>query len=237
MSNLLDMKLGGPFAVSRGASAVDPPLTGLIARYRADNEVTGTTDVSAWGDMTANGNHLSQGTGANQPALVTGVVNGKPVIRFTLANNDFLRRASFVGGTETQPYTQVMIAARTSGSAVQWAVSAGNTSFRSLGYDSDNTAQMFAGGIFDTASVINTSFHSLIGIFNGASSQIFLDNSSIGTGDAGGGELVGLCIGNGDATSSSPFGGDIAEVLVYDHALDATERTALAAYVAAQYGI
>jgi hypothetical protein len=228
---LLGAGLAGP-----ASAAPSPPLTGLAAWYRADLGVTEAgTGVSQWNDQSGNGHHVVQATDANRPALVTGVINAHPVIRFTRANTDRLVDTS--GLSISQPYTLVMVAARTATGGTQWVLSAGDGNYRCIGYDSDDTPQMFAGGIVDDAVPLNTAFHAFIGIFNGASSEIFIDNSSVVTGDAGSGSIGGVGIGVGNGTTGDPFGGDIAEVLIYDHALDGTERTALAAYVAARYAL
>lgn len=219
--------LGGAAAAELG-----PPLTGLAAWYRADLGVTGTTNVSAWADQSGNGEDIAQGTEANQPELVDDVVNGHPVIRFTRANTDFLTRATTPA--LSQPYTWVAVIKRTD-TATQWFVS-GDALFRGMLYDSDSTLELFAGGLFDTADAVDTNFHSLIGVLDGANSEGFIDNVSAGTGDANTGALAGILIGCGPS-GADPFGGDIAEVLLYDHELDTDERTELAAYIADRYGI
>ncbi len=239
MAQLLTGKLGGLTSFQGAYSgAVDPPLTGLDARWRADTGVTEAgTGVSSWVDMISSFD-MVQGTDANRPALVTGVINGQPVVRFTQANTDFLTQATGPTG-QAQPYTIAAVAKKTATGVVQWVLTAaGNNTFRNLGVDSDGTAIMFAGSTFDTADAIDTNFHAWVGIFNGASSELFLDNASLGTGDAStGASTTGFTVGGGNNAGSDPFGGDIAEVLFYDHALDASERTALDTYVAARYGI
>ena len=224
------------FASFSGAAAeAEPPQTGLIAWFRADTEVTeGTGGVSAWGDPVG-GFDLAQATEANRPALVAAVINGQPVIRFTRANADHLARATTP--TPVQPYTWVMVAALTTGSAIfQWAVSDG-ASFRSLGYNNSDQPAIFSGGVVADDVASDGNFHALIGVFNGASSEIFVDNASVVTGDAGAGNFSGGIVVGAGPSASDPLGGDIAEVLLYDHVLDASERTALDTYFAARYGI
>ena len=239
MAQLLTGKLGGLTSFQGAYSgAVDPPLTGLDARWRADTGVTEAgTGVSSWVDMISSFD-MVQGTDANRPALVTGVVNGQPIIRFTQANTDFLTQATGPTG-QAQPYTIVAVIKLTSTGVAQWTLTAsGDGNFRSMG-SNGTTAWMFAGSAFDTGDVVETTnFHSLIGIFNGASSEMFLDNASLGTGDAStGASTTGFTVGGGNSSGANPFGGDIAEVLFYDHALDSTERTALDTYFAARYAI
>ena len=226
--------IGGLIAGGTGA-APDPPLTGLVARFRADTEVTEDTGgVSAWGDPVG-GFDLAQATEANRPALVAGVINGHPVIRFTLANNDHLSRA--VTPAENQPYAWVIVAAHPIASgAGQWAVSS-TFAFRCVGYDSSDRPQMFAGSTLADNVALDANFHTVVGNFNSASSEIFVDGASVVTGDASTGNIAGLIIGAGAVAAGDPFGGDIAEVFLYDHVLDAGEIAAMDTYVAARYGI
>ncbi len=61
------------------AAAIGPPLDSLTAWQRS---VAGTGSMpGTWLDQSGNGNSLTQATGANQMALVNGVINGRPVIR------------------------------------------------------------------------------------------------------------------------------------------------------------
>ena len=39
-------------------------------------------DVSSWTDLSGNANHATQATTANMPIFSTGIINGKPIIRF-----------------------------------------------------------------------------------------------------------------------------------------------------------
>jgi len=70
---------------STGSAAWTPAqLTGLALWLDAADAGTITlngTDVSQWDDKSPNGYDLSQATAVNQPSLVTGALNGKPVIR------------------------------------------------------------------------------------------------------------------------------------------------------------
>src|SRR3990167_214787 len=84
-----------------GFQAVQPDfkptdISGLQLWLSADN-VDGSNNstlsdgnaVATWTDLSGNGNHATQATGANQPLFKTGIVNGKPVVRFD-GSNDYL---------------------------------------------------------------------------------------------------------------------------------------------------
>ena len=56
---------------------------GLQFWLKADAGVTATGGkVSVWKDQSGKGNDASQADAGSQPALVSGVINGKPVVRF-----------------------------------------------------------------------------------------------------------------------------------------------------------
>jgi hypothetical protein len=62
--------------------------------WRADQGITIATGVSQWNDLSGQGNHVTQGTGSAQPALIASVQNGLPCVRFTAASSQFLSKAS-----------------------------------------------------------------------------------------------------------------------------------------------
>jgi len=67
------------------AAAPTTPLTilGSLAWWvRADLGITTGTGVSAWADQSGNGVNFTQGTGASQPTLVAGAINGQPAVQF-----------------------------------------------------------------------------------------------------------------------------------------------------------
>lgn len=62
-------------------------LSGLVAWYAPESDIiidaTGTATVSSWGDLSGNGNTVTQGTKANQPGYgITNSLNGFPTLRF-----------------------------------------------------------------------------------------------------------------------------------------------------------
>lgn len=66
---------------------------GLVADYNADLETAGA--LATWTDRSGSLNHLAQATGANQPLVVAGILNGKKIVRFD-GTTDYMSKASFV---------------------------------------------------------------------------------------------------------------------------------------------
>lgn len=57
-------------------------IAGCQLWLRGDLGITTATGVSAWADQSGKGNHFTQATGANQPALVASNIGGQPGLRF-----------------------------------------------------------------------------------------------------------------------------------------------------------
>jgi hypothetical protein len=80
--------------VGEGANSAQASAnpSALVAWLKAD-AITGLANgatVSVWADSSGNGNDAMQPLNANQPAYVTGAMNGLPVVRFNAANSSFL---------------------------------------------------------------------------------------------------------------------------------------------------
>src|SRR5262245_14041307 len=61
-------------------------------------------------DLTANGNHQTQGTAALRPTYQSGVINGKPVYRF---NGTTQRTTVTYGAAMSQPFTRIVLLSST----------------------------------------------------------------------------------------------------------------------------
>ena len=79
----------------RGSQNWTPAQLGSSLALWLDAEDTATitlngTDVAQWDDKSGNGNHVSNGTAATQPAYLTTGWNGKPTVFFTKTGLEFL---------------------------------------------------------------------------------------------------------------------------------------------------
>jgi hypothetical protein len=126
-------------------------LPNAVAVFEADNPgvVYANADpVTAWNDLTSNGNDASQGTPANQPEYVTDALNGLPAIRFTAANSDSLSFAGAVSNGALDELTVLSFAANTSGGTGTVVTTEGATANEgfALGYDGTNRLLYEHGG-------------------------------------------------------------------------------------------
>jgi predicted alpha-1,6-mannanase (GH76 family) len=81
-------------AVGEGANSAQASAnpSALVVWLRAD-AITGLANgakVSTWADSSGNGDDAVQPLSANQPAYVTGAMNGLPVVRFNAASSSYL---------------------------------------------------------------------------------------------------------------------------------------------------
>lgn len=190
--------------------------------------------VSQWSDKSGNGNHATQGTGAAQPLTNANTMNGKNVITFD-STDDWLAAngvATVGEGDRTvfivaKPTTQVDIGVMT---AFQKSPDAGDTDQSKLEITTAGDIQhtTLTSEILDTRDwtdtpfVLSTTSAGTVGNarVNGAAADTNPTYTSKALSSSGffniGQEL--------DAASPSNFyGGDIAEILIYNRILSALE--------------
>lgn len=217
-----------------------PPLSGMMAWWKADAGVITTgSDVTQWNDQSGNGRNLTPGT---SPELATGVINGQPAILF--AEGDKLEVAG--GVSVTSPFSYAIVA-KTTFTAAELSsrsttiISSYDTSFGGWIYIGDqNRIQMFNDDNW-IASFIDTpvteNWLKIYNIFNGVSSSMYINNDALNpqTGTMATTGFSGWSIGG-------PFyGGDykgyIAEIIIYNRALDVGDISQLNSYISSKYGL
>ena len=167
-------------------------VPGLLHAYEADQGVTkdGSDRVSQLNDLTGNGAHLVQATGANQPLWVSNGINGNPALRITDAADEFLRTqaALFAGGTMAHTIFCVVKTESSGNSgyvgyfAVGSGVVGGNTSC--LGHE--NTNKLWFGGAgygVPTANktIANATTYVMAKRCNGRQDTFFLNGQKVGS--------------------------------------------------------
>lgn len=200
--------------------------TGLTSAVTADGQsIKGVTDKSG------GGLDLTEATAP--PTYKASIQNGRSIARFAAASSNKLTRA--LTPSTSQPFT-VLAVAKATASAATKVIFNGNTSNHG----------MFITATTGTLGLINTSnftgstdrtgaFHVFSGLFNNASSQIWTDGASEATGSIGSSlALAGTRLGIRQ-DGSSPFGGDIAEVLLYS-SMSSADRATVEAYLKARWG-
>jgi len=213
---------------------------GLAAWFKADAGVsTSGSNVTSWTDQTGN-NTVTQSTSAHQPTLVSNDVNGRPALHFN--GSQWLFNARNIGPGLNSDMTMIVMGTSTTPSNQQYSIwmGSGVRTSRGLGYYSSAQNFNFYNAYDSGAAVPNANtFVVEAGSINSALNSVTFYRNGIQTATGGassiGAVTPGITVGAA-LNGSSPWQGDIAEVMVYDHQLSSTEFQQVGVYLADRYG-
>lgn len=238
-------------ALAYASRAFSPmSISGLALWLRADMGITlATTKIAAWADQSGNGRDFAQGTDAQRPVFVstTPAFAGQPCARFggvqilsSLASlpafPSGLSVVMAIGNTPNQVSVAMEVGSGTAADsggiyidnpvAYRGLYQKPAATFTQHRYVTPPTASSFITTIDPTvaaASQVRTYVDNVVGVAvsNSASPGTIISAAwNLGA-------RVGLV---------APATFDLAEMLVYDHVLTATERAAITAYQQARFG-
>lgn len=218
-------------------------LSGLSAWLDANDSNTITESggaVSQWDDKSGNGNHVTQGTGANQPVTNATTKNSKNVIDFdgsawfdtpaaynTLANDDI---TVFIVSKQTTSGVQgTLLRGQASGSTKLYLYYA--SSYVVGGYNNNSHDS-----VASNAGVIE--WNTITFKKNGATQGIQI-NSGTEITDSAGVDVAtvdAVTIG-ADYAGSDALNGSIAEIIIYNRNLTEQERALVKNYLTTKWAI
>lgn len=223
---------------SSGSPDAEVPTTGLKLWLRADQGVVSSgAQVSSWQDQSGNANHATMATASRQPSLITGALNGKPVLRF-YGDDSLLLSAPvqptsftiFVVGKNnkaTESYSMIL------GPGGSWP----NNQLR---WENGSQALFVGTGNNLPVTVSNIGntrlYHLLSAGYNGSSMEVHRDGNFVSSHSfvtSGPWTLAQV----GAWYSSYFMQGDLAEIMVYDQALSSTDRISVESYLEGKYGL
>lgn len=228
--------------LSRGGRVAFNPLSLSPALWLSD---TGT-NAAQWDDISGNGRHATQSTGANQPAIVTNVINGKQVRRFDGVNDRMI-----IANMPLPTYISVFVVAQTPDSAnskffMEHGANAGAADgFFFIG--KNIPAWLFYrngashGGLNSGGNWFGENWGIGFLSYDGAS-NLRLNGSPAsnpaGTGTARANSTVTATLNIGSRNQSSLFlRADVAEILIYQGVLTESERRSVEQYFSRKYAI
>jgi alpha-tubulin suppressor-like RCC1 family protein len=245
--------VSGAGSVSVNFTAYCGVQSGLVSWLDGDSGVMadGSGNVSGWQDQTANGNSASQTTSGIQPTLASASLQNHNVIHFD-GSSTYLAMPACIA----DDFTMVVVfrSSLGTGSGGEWFSAGGIVDgetpgvVNDFGMSLDPAGEVLTGvGNPDTSVVSNT------GGFNDGRGHIatFLRTESSGsfsqyidsvyqssqTGNTGTlNSPPRLTIG-ATQTLANYFGGDVAEVLLYNRNLSSTEQQEIEGFLADKYGL
>lgn len=230
-------------------------VAGLVTWLRADDgSLTPGQPVDTWQDSSGMGNHATQATISQRPVVTANAINGLPALTFTRSSSQqlFLPTSSFQGMSDLSNFTFLAVAKWTGGtsSGIFGGYRGTNSSNSgSLVFEiiqSTGSLRLRIPNSIDSTSTAAVTLNqwSLLGatLDQTAAKATILRDGSILAESAGlaGTTLLAnyqrLPIGS-SFDNSRTFGGQIAEVILYNRAISSLERASLERHFAQKYGL
>lgn len=208
--------------------------------------------VSQWVDASTGANNASQANAATQPTVQLNQINGHATVRFD-GSNDRLDLSTNLFANSQYPLSVFIVLQSPDSSA--HIIGTGSSSAGYLtSYGGGVTivggrptlkANSASSGLHLTSSAAaNDNQPKVIaGVAGAGGSSLFLDGVLVAEGGANPNaygyskSAIGASDGSNSNGSQDPFGGDIAEIIVYQRTLLTSERVQVEQYLGAKYGI
>ena len=197
----------------------------------------GSGNVQTWKDKSGNGNDVSQSAGGSRPSPVANGLNGLQTLSFD-GTHDHLESSTV---NIPQPISVFTVLKLTGGSGDKRVFSGQSSASRAI-LSMAETSKLslwsgsWASSNFPTPSA--TEFVTIGAIFDGSNSQLILNGSAqSGLNPGTQGLTSGLLIGANWNHSNEFFGGQIAEIIIFNKHSSQTEREEVEGYLAHKWGL
>lgn len=221
------------------------------------SSTTNGTPISSWNDQSGNGNDMLQSTATQQPSFATNVINGYPAVQFDNVSNtnDKMIGPDANNLDNTSGYTFFMVTRpQNADGAARVVVSkrvsvgvdqsfmqffySGNTFYTDI-QTNDNRYHTTASFAANNNYLITQKFEGTLAAASRCKTYVAgsLDITATETNSLVPNNTSSIVIGSTDATDGRPFGGYIAEVIIYRTALSDAERIIVDNYLSAKYNI
>ena len=227
-----------------------PDVPGLVAHYSAGallgQDVALPLDgslVTTWADLSGSGRTLSQGIPSRQPAFKRNGPNGRPAVVFD-GTTDALASALFAAALP-QPNTVVVVFEGPSGVCTLLDAPQGTNERNRIqlgGLEGSVGVQMYATNFSQPGAPVRAGvWHIATLVFNATSSIQRVDGApqSVNTTNLGTAGMGGILLGlkQDQQPAVDPGQPVIAELLVFNRALESSEILALESWLVSHYGL
>ncbi len=212
-----------------------------ILDAEGDNAASGAAfsgSVTTWRDKSGSNYHVST-IASEQPDYGLNTLNGNGVITFNGTNDRLLNSSAVIAGNN---YTAFIVFNRTTGvsrDAIFEMGSGGSRNAVFINEGGNNSITYYSSGTFNALSstytpgtytmLSYTHNNTSINAWNAAASQLSATTIARAS-------TTGLYVGD-DSSSGDQLQGNIAEIIVYDHALTSAERHDVENYLASKWGL
>jgi len=233
-----------PVMINPGNGVLTGLLSGMNAWYRSDTLLeTSAGRVRRWRDLSGNENHLFQRNNADRPQLSASRFRDKPGVVF--GGSEFI--TSFTGMPVDRDFTKVVVfkladttsennlvssATSPNGAHALWYGSSANAQLYRFGQNADPALSYAVSSAATAPNQITT----LMSTYQRSTrrGRLYQDNVLRASGNAFRSNTE-ASLQLGAYNGFSFLSGEIAEVIIYDRQLVATERAALQNYLDARY--
>lgn len=234
------MQIRGGAAAERAFLPTD--LSGLVLWLRADS-LSGWLDgdaVHTWTDESGQSNHATQSTAAKRPIYKTGIVNGKPVVRFD-GIDDGMQLTSDVSEAISDHTIIFVVDPDSVPADGEYLLDSANGRLilAHSGPGSPGDIEVYDGGGWRNIAATAIGWQILTFNLDDVAAEVFRDGASIGSDAAYVRQNTRTPIGLGAVNdiSAAFFAGDIAEVIIYTRVVTVGEQQSLDEYLSNKYGI
>jgi hypothetical protein len=233
--------LGAPAVVAPPSFTSPLDLPNLYAWYKGDAGVTAHGNiVSSWADQSGvSGVAMAGGTG-------TGIRNDLSTLNSKVVLTDnggssALSGTLSIGGTQVSVWALVRATSTSSGRVAGYGVAGsdtGATAFIAAYFASTTDVRGYNNGDKSTGTVSNATWNTIASIWDGTNHTLYINNTG-GTPVAS--TPTFAASGQFTLFNATNFGnelvGDIAEIVVVKGAMSSTDRSNMAAYSLAKWGV
>ena len=223
---------------------VPTTIPGLTCWFDAFDTPTGA--VASWSDKSGKKNHATQATGSQQPICTANQLSGKNTLLFTGSSSQTLVLPSTVYSIPNGNNTTFVVAKRSTEDGnlvfplfltqmdvssthhVAFSAVAGRILYRNNG----SSVNLISDGN------TNTNYQIITGMHNGSTQSLAVDNRAATTDSSGGDTSATNMAHIGSAQGTAFFlTGGIAEIIIYNKALSASQIIDMKRYLGNKWGI